>query len=323
VVGLPHPRLISDAVADEANDPGLVFCRLGKVGQDLGLGINSNNTTNNVVVNFQNSILKYDASVTNDSSVRTTVIGNNNKVEGSSVNNTIVGTAGIDQLFGYAGNDRFLSSAGDDTFDGGEGLDAVTFEGSKADFALSKVGDRWTVTDRSTSGVREGTDTLVGVERLGFADKAVALDIEGVAGKAYRIYKAAFNRDPMSGDTAGLGFWIGQMDNAMDLIEVSSRFIDSSEFKSSYGTNPTNAQFLTKLYTNVLGRQPEAEGYNWWLNELNTNPAKTKAKVLADFAESNENKSGVLGLLGQGITYDPWNDGGGDGGGGGGGGGGY
>ena len=108
----------------------------------------------------------------------------------------------------------------------------------------------------------------MGVERLGFADKAVALDIDGVAGKAYRVYKAAFNRDPMSGDTSGLGFWIGQMDNAMDLIEVSARFVDSNEFKTLYGTNPTNAQFLTKLYQKVLARQPEASVYNWWLYEL-------------------------------------------------------
>jgi len=96
------------------------------------------------------------------------------------------------------------------------------------------------------------------------------------------------------------------MDRGMGLLEVSARFVDSNEFRTLYGTNPTNDQFLTKLYTNVLGRQPEAEGYNWWLNQLNTNPEKTKAKVLADFAESSENQTGVLGLIGSGITYEPW-----------------
>jgi len=28
--------------------------------------------------------------------------------------------------------------------------------------------------------------------------------------------------------------------------------------------------------------------------------------VLADFAESPENQTGVLGLIGSGITYEPW-----------------
>jgi len=152
----------------------------------------------------------------------------------------------------------------------------------------------------------EGTDSLIGVERISFEDVSVALDISGDAGQAYRVYKAAFNRDPMAGDTAGLGFWIDKMDNDMDLIEVSARFIDSNEFRQGYGSNPTSEEFLSKLYTNVLGRQPEASGYNWWLNELNTNPEKTKAKVLADFAESAENQTGVLSLIGNGITYEPW-----------------
>jgi len=142
--------------------------------------------------------------------------------------------------------------------------------------------------------------------RVQSLDSFRALDVDGNAGKAYRVYKAAFNRDPMKGDKEGLGFWITQIDKGMDLIEVSARFVDSNEFRSLYGTNPTNEQFLTKLYTNVLGRQPEASGYNWWLNQLNTNPEKTKAKVLADFAESAENQTGVLGLIGSGITYEPW-----------------
>jgi len=39
---------------------------------------------------------------------------------------------------------------------------------------------------------------------------------------------------------------------------------------------------------------------------LNTNPSKTKAKVLADFSESAENQTGVASLIGNGITYEPW-----------------
>jgi hypothetical protein len=152
----------------------------------------------------------------------------------------------------------------------------------------------------------EGIDTLLDVERLAFNDVTVAFGQTSTVAQAYRVYKAAFNRDPMQGDAQGLGFWITQMNKGMDLIEVSARFVDSKEFRDLYGTNPTNAQFLTKLYQNVLGRAPEATGYNWWLNELNTNPSKTKAKVLADFSESGENQTGVAALIGNGITYEPW-----------------
>jgi hypothetical protein len=87
-------------------------------------------------------------------------------------------------------------------------------------------------------------------------------------------------------------------------VEVGARFIDSNEFRSLYGSNPSNADFLTRVYQNVLGRTPDASGYNWWLNELNTNPSKTTAKILADFAESAENRTNVANLVGSGVLYD-------------------
>jgi Domain of unknown function (DUF4214)/RTX calcium-binding nonapeptide repeat (4 copies) len=257
-------------------------------------------------INF-GTLTFWDSSVKNDTKVVVNRVGDITRIEGNQENNTLVGTDAIDRLLGGGGSDRFYSSKGNDVLDGGDGTDGVTFRGKSSDFRVEKAGSNWLVRDTRTDvNVSQGEDTLTGVERVGFEDKVLALDTEGVAGKAYRVYKAAFNRDPMSGDTKGLGFWIDNMDNGMDLVEVSERFVDSNEFRTLYGTNPTNAQFLTKLYQNVLGRTPEATGYNWWLNELNTNPSKTKAKVLADFAEGAENQAGVASLIGNGITYEPW-----------------
>ena len=221
-----------------------------------------------------------------------------------------------DNARGLAGNDRFIGNKGNDYFDGGSGLDSMVFNGNYQDYQVKtnqSIRSK-SIANFSTSGVivsdligdRDGTDEGIDVERLVFKDRVVSLEGSGTAGQAYRVYKAAFNRDPMSGDAKGLGYWIAQIEKGMDLIEVSARFVDSNEFRTLYGTNPTNAQFLTKLYQNVLGRDPEASGYNWWLNELNTNPSKTKAKVLADFAESGENQTGVASLIGSGITYEPW-----------------
>ena len=141
---------------------------------------------------------------------------------------------------------------------------------------------------------------IMGSSRLKFSDATIALDTDGVAGQAYRIYKAAFNRTP---DSEGLGYWIANMDAGLSVVEVSARFIDSAEFRSLYGSNPSNADFLTKVYSNVLGRAPDPSGYAWWLNEMNTNPARTKAKVLADFAESPENISGTSQAISNGISF--------------------
>ena len=144
------------------------------------------------------------------------------------------------------------------------------------------------------------------IERIELADGFLATDLFGNAGQAYRVYKAAFNRDPMDGDLEGLGFWISRIDAGMSMIEVAARFIDSDEFRLTYGSTPSDEEFLTRLYQNVLGREPEAEGYDWWLNEIKTNPEKTRAKVLADFSESAENVINVMEVIGNGIEYDPW-----------------
>jgi hypothetical protein len=145
--------------------------------------------------------------------------------------------------------------------------------------------------------------TFVGIERFLFTDRAVTFDGVGNAGQAYRIYKAVFDRTP---DGGGLGYWIAQMDKGMDVVSVAARFIDSPEFRSLYGQNPTDAEFLTKVYSNVLDRTPDATGLGWWVNEMKTNPTKTWQKVLADFSESTENQANVTSLIADGIPYEPW-----------------
>ncbi|MCE2831305.1 MAG: DUF4214 domain-containing protein, partial [Oxalobacteraceae bacterium] len=149
----------------------------------------------------------------------------------------------------------------------------------------------------------EGTDTLIGIERIQFTDTAIALDTGGRVGQAYRIYKAAFDRTP---DTTGLGYWIAQMDKGMDVVEVAARFIDSAEFRQLYGSNVSNAAFITNVYKNVLDRNADDVGLAWWVNEMKTNPSKTWQKVLSDFSESAENKVNVASLIANGIAYDPW-----------------
>ena len=224
--------------------------------------------------------------------------------EGLSASTTVIDTSAGSSLAqeiqaGSQGGTIMLS-AGPDRVTGSSERDIAFINGSSEDYSIQIQGDKAFIQQESSLNI----DTLANVERVQFSDKSVALDIEGVPGQAYRIYKAAFGREP---DLEGVGFWISRMEEQdWDLIEVSARFIDSDEFRASYGTNPSDAQYLTKLYENVLGRVPDLGGYNWWLNELETNPEKTRAKVLADFTESVENQDVTAELVAQGISYDPW-----------------
>ena len=54
--------------------------------------------------------------------------------------------------------------------------------------------------------------------------------------------------------------------------------MNSNQFKSIYGTNPTNETFITNLYLNVLDRVPDNSGLDWWVDQLDNNSEKTWEK---------------------------------------------
>lgn len=142
--------------------------------------------------------------------------------------------------------------------------------------------------------------------RLRFADTAIATDLEGVAGKAYRLYQAAFNRVP---DLPGLGFQMNELEvNGLTLAQVAQNFVNSPEFSRTYG-NVDNTQFVTLLYRNVLKREPEPAGLAFHLSYLNgTNPEGrviSRGEDLSGFSESPENKALVLPAIHNGIEYIP------------------
>lgn len=211
----------------------------------------------------------------------------------------LYGMGGDDIMTGGAGADALAGGRGDDLLDGGAGIDTAAYGAARAGYSVTKSQSGWIVADRS--GIN-GVDQLSQVERLQFSDSMYALDINGYAGQAYRIYQAAFNRIP---DQAGLGFWINFMDAGMSLSNVAAGFMASPEFKNMYGVAPSHEEFVNKLYFNVLHRPGEASGVTFWLNAL-ANPAISSADVLAAFSESAENQVGLIGVIGNGFSYIPY-----------------
>ena len=175
--------------------------------------------------------------------------------------------------------------------------DWYEYSGSRSDYDISLAPQAIKIEDLASNSV---VDTLDSADRLIFDDLVVASQSDQNATQAYRIYKAAFDREP---DQDGLGYWVNQLDNGMHLEEVASGFINSDEFKSLYGDAPTNSEFLDKVYKNVLGREPDDSGFDWWLSQMEGASGKTWEKVLADFSESDENKANVEHLIEDGIEF--------------------
>jgi hypothetical protein len=195
---------------------------------------------------------------------------------------------------GTAGNNVMAASSGA-LLDGKEGVDMVVFGGQRAGYTVTKDGAGVSVVD-AASGIKT---LLANVERLQFSDQSVALDVNGNAGEAYRLYQAALNRTP---DKAGLSFWINAMDEGHGLQEVAASFVGSAEFVQKYGANTSDAQYVSALYQNVLHRAPDAAGYDFWLQALHDT---SRAQVLTDFSESQENQVQIIGAIQNGIDYTP------------------
>jgi hypothetical protein len=136
------------------------------------------------------------------------------------------------------------------------------------------------------------TDSSIPVRQVASADTLVrvvgGLNLEGTYGQAYRLYRAAFDRLP---DQAGIDYWTAQLNAGMSLLTAASCFILSTEFRSMYGEAPTDDQFITLLYKNVLHREPDAGGWAYWMNAMTH--GLTQARVLVEFSESPENKANV------------------------------
>jgi hypothetical protein len=218
---------------------------------------------------------------------------------GSEAGDSLNGTPGGEILMGRGGADTLHGQGGDDYFEGGTGLDVSVYGQLRDTYEILSFGDRYLVLDPSGA---DGRDLMSNVERLAFPDISVAFDVDGAAGKAFRIYQAAFNRAP---DASGLGFWIYQLDHGASLEGIAAGFIDSAEFRSIYGTSPSNYEVVYRFYQNVLHREPDAGGLDFWVQVLDANLA-TRAQVLIGFSESAENYLQLIGTMGNGIAFDPW-----------------
>jgi hypothetical protein len=215
------------------------------------------------------------------------------KVFGSSVDDTLE-IRGPALVTGLGGDDEIRNV--------GESEVAVKYSGPFNGFGLERDGRALTVEDEVGS---QGVDTLEGVQRLIFDDVYISVSSDGNAGNLYRLYEASFDRAP---DPTGLGYWIAQLEGGLSTVDAAARFIDSAEFRGLYGEQLANDVFVETLYRNILDRDPDSAGLDWWVNELGSG-GMSRPEVLARFSDSAENRENVEPLIASGIAYDPWDSG--------------
>lgn len=156
----------------------------------------------------------------------------------------------------------------------------ATFSGTRSAYAIVTTNNITTVTDLLGSGGSVNLDP--NVQLIIFQDISINLSIPKESTEIasqdltslIELYIAYFNRVP---DAEGLSYWIGRFKAGMTLDQIGESFYAAGLLYSAqtgYTANTSNAEFVTIIYRNVLGRTtPDKEGLDYWTNSLSTGAA--------------------------------------------------
>jgi hypothetical protein len=95
-------------------------------------------------------------------------------------------------------------------------------------------------------------------------------------------YQASFGREA---DTAGLASWTDFLDSGGTPSQLAQDFAATPEFQALHGSQ-SNADYVTSIYQNGLGRSPDPVGLAAWEGALQT--GTNRGDVLAAIAQSPE-----------------------------------
>lgn len=149
---------------------------------------------------------------------------------------------------------------------GGSNVDTLRFTGKLGDYTIH-LGDTITLHDNRAGSARDYN--VAGVERLVFADQAVALDMgakqeDGLAAMlaAAAFGPAALKDTVLMGKVFGLtepyGNYPGGLSSFGGLTGLANAMLNSDAFYTATGTFLDNAGFVKWVYTNVYGHAPDA-----------------------------------------------------------------
>lgn len=226
------------------------------------------------------------------------------------------------------GDDVYSWQGGHDSVEGGEGEDSIfidtLFNRWALDTSHGLILDQLTLVEKDSP---DNAITFTDIETLAFSNgdysphdlmfelegDAVLVDIstpwasDVLTGSAmvtaedaqlYRAYLGIMGRTP---DLPGFEWWRNELQQGSSLEQMTAGFFNSVEFRSRADADNdniiSNEELLDELYTNTLGRLPDGDGYNWWLNELYYG-FRTPAQAMLEFTQSDEYVDASLQVVG-------------------------
>ncbi len=150
---------------------------------------------------------------------------------------------------------------------------------TNGEYAVAIVNANFTIIGCAEMTAFDGDiDTATTVDEIQASENYVPLEHGEILG----LYRALFNREP---DFDGAMYWISTVyeggllvdENGQPLTDAADRLQrianlfaneDQPEYQRVYGDIETDAEFVTAIYTNVLGRAGDADGIAYWTDQL-------------------------------------------------------
>ena len=208
--------------------------------------------------------------------------------------------------FGYGGQDTFNVSAISGTISGGDGIDTVILSKSKdqvnvktnsnifsASIPDSKL--ELTVSDLNTSST---TLSLESIERIQFSDTMVAYDLDGNAGEVVKLLGVLLGKESATNKD--------YLRDGLKILDDGTSYEQLMDLALNFvlGANPSGAQVIDLLYTNVVGTEtPQAylDDYGALIDSGSITPAQLAISVGNHSLTANE--LDLIGLAQTGIEY--------------------
>lgn len=208
---------------------------------------------------------------------------------------TLNGFDGSDYLYGADGNDIFVVGTGNDSVDGYRGIDTLVINTSLSNLKFSGTVTHFTITYGTAHISVANIDFLAtqdGIFAIAGSDAGVTSPrLAAIEQDISLVYNAGLDRKI---DASGLAYWSNMLSNGGSLRELANGIINADEFAKLFG-NPksmSDTAFVQVLYKNVLDREGEMGGVNYWLDTL-ASGTNSRADVLVGFSLSAENKAAV------------------------------
>lgn len=209
------------------------------------------------------------------------------------IENAVLSGGAAANLTGHAANNVLRGNAGNNVLDGQGGIDTAVYAGPLAAY------QRNAGAPAAVSGPGDGSDTLISIERLQFADQVLAFDTApgGHTYAAYALLNAGFDAAP---PPSLLGQWTAQLDQlGGNTVALAQSLLNY------YAPGLPNDALVTHLWRTIVGGPIPAAELTALVGLIESGQFTQASLFEYASLQYPLNPAEIAGIVGQPVVMDP------------------